>query len=516
MGKNVMRLFPRLAALLLVTWAGPASADWHEATSKHFHVYAEESPADLKAFATRLETFDAAVREARGTPDVDAGASTQVTVYALRDIRAVRELYGDPDSGVAGFYEPRASGSVAFVPRYGETGTYELGADSIFFHEYTHHLMFEDTDRPLPTWLTEGFAEFFANPMFNKDGSVTIGAPPKYRAEVLYDQGMGGLPLNKMLSGDYTYLTDLEFESLYGRGWLLTHLLSFDLKRRGQLTRYLDEIAKGTTPLKAAQTAFGDLKQLDQQLYAYFKTDKFTVATIAASKLHLPPIEIRPLSPAMSELMNVQIKFARESKRFSPGSLEGRARSVVSRYPDDARAATLLAQIEDAAKDYDHALVHADAALKLDPRSEDAMLAKGIASMNLAKANPKSADWNQVRSYFTAANRLDVESAEPLILFYRSFVAEGAAPTENALEGLKYALALAPQDSKLRLDAVGEFLKDGRFSDAREALVPLAYSPHTGKAHDAVRAILDRVDAKDKAPALAAWETAEKFYDDGD
>jgi tetratricopeptide (TPR) repeat protein len=508
------KVFKALVAAAAALQASTASAAWNEAVSKHFHIYADESPDELRAFATKLERFDAAVREARGTPDVDAGASTQVTVYVLRDMAAVRDIYGDRDSGVAGFYDPRASGSVAFVPRRGDTGKYELSAESVFFHEYTHHLMLEDTDRPLPSWLIEGFAEFFANPIFNQDGSVTIGAPPKYRAEGLYDQGMGGLALNKMLSGNFTYLTGLEFESLYGRGWLLTHLLSFDLKRRGQLTRYLDEIAKGTEPMKAAQSAFGDLGELDRQLYAYFKTDKFTVATIPASKLHLPPIEIRPLSPAMAELMETQIRFARQTKRYSPRSLEGRARDVVSRYPTDVRAVTLLAQIENAAKDYEAALRDADAALKLDPKSQPATLAKGIALMNLAKANPKTADWNQVRSYFTAANRLDVEDAEPLIQFYRSFETEGVPPTANAIDGLKYALVLAPQDSKLRLEAVGQFLKSNRLADAREALVPLAYSPHTGKAHDAVRKILESVDAKNAPQALTAWQAAEKLYDD--
>lgn len=506
------RLAACIAILSLVPGA-PANAAWNEAMSKHFHVYADEPADELKAFVTKLERFDAAVREARGAPDVDAGASTKVSVYVLRDITAVREIYGDRESSVAGFYLPRASGPVAYVPRNGETGTYELSADSIFFHEYTHHLMFEDTDRPLPTWLTEGFAEFFASPVFNADGSVTIGGPPRYRAEVLYDQGLGGLPLIKMLTGDYTWLTDLQFESLYGRGWLLTHLLSFDRARRGQLTRYLDEIAKGTPPLQAAQAAFGDLNRLDRELNAYFKADKFTVSTIAANKLHVPPIEVRALSPAMAELMDVQIKFERESKHYAPASLVGRARDVVRRYPEDARAATLLAEIENSAKQYDAAIKDADTALKLDPKSEPATLAKGESMLNLAKDDPKAADWAAVRSTLGAANRMDVEDAEPLILFYRSFVAQGIKPTDNAVEGLKYALLLSPQDPKLRLEAVGEFLKDNRLADARETLVPLAFSPHTGKAHDAVRKILDGVDARNTTQALLAWQTAEKLYE---
>jgi hypothetical protein len=141
------------------------------------------------------------------------------------------------------------------------------------------------------------------------------------------------------------------------------------------------------------------------------------------------------------------------------------------------------------------------------------MLAKGEAMMNLAQANPKTADWSAVRAVLGSANRMDVEDAQPLILFYRSFVAQGREPTDNAIEGLKYALILAPQDAKLRLEAVGQFLKDNRLGDARETLVPLAYSPHAGKAHQAVRKILDGVDARNTAQALQAWQVAEKLFE---
>src|SRR4051794_40466785 len=98
-----------LMATALAVAATPASAAWNEAISKHFHVYADESPDEIRAFATKLERFDAAVREARGKPDVAAGSSAQVSVYVLRDINAVQELYGA--GGVAGFYIPKATGS---------------------------------------------------------------------------------------------------------------------------------------------------------------------------------------------------------------------------------------------------------------------------------------------------------------------------------------------------------------------------------------------------------------------
>ena len=508
-----MRTFLKfVAGACALFQATSASAAWNEAVSKHFHIYADESPEALKDYATKLERFDAAVRIGRGMPDDDSGNATQVSVFVLRDEAAIGRIFdGDPDSGVAGFYEPHASGSVAFVPRRGDIGKFELTADSVFFHEYTHHLTLEDNDRPLPTWIVEGFAEFFATPIFNADGSVTIGAPPRYRAQSLYSMG---LPLQKMLSGDFTYLTGEEFESIYSRGWLLTHLLTFDLKRHGQITRYTDEIEAGTPPLKAAQDAFGDLKQLDRALNDYFKKDVFSVVTIPASKLHLPPIDVRPLSPAMAKLMDDKIKLARGGKRLFAKQLASHARGVVLDYPDDARAATLHAQLELAAQNWDEASMAADAALRLDPKSDQAMIVKGAALMNLAKANPAAADWGQIRSFFTAANRIDTENAEPLVQYYRTYVAQGIAPTQNALDGLEYALALAPQDDKLRLEVVGQFLKTGRLDKARAAIVPLAYSPHSGKAHETVRKILDGIDARNIPQATVAWQAAQKLYDD--
>ena len=87
-----MRFRVWLCAVVLIAGGTRADAAWNEATSKHFHVYADESPEELKAFATKLETFDAAVREARGTPDVDPGAATRVTIYVLPDMAAIGRL----------------------------------------------------------------------------------------------------------------------------------------------------------------------------------------------------------------------------------------------------------------------------------------------------------------------------------------------------------------------------------------------------------------------------------------
>lgn len=504
-----------LACVLAAAIAGtPAHAAWHEAKSKHFVVYADAPADELTSYAEKLERFDAAFREARGVPDVAPGQSTRVTLYMVRDLASLRNLYGDKESGVAGFYLPKASGSVAFVPEKSQNGRWMLSADSIFFHEYSHHLMLQDADRPLPTWLTEGFAEFFATPEFKPDGSVMIGKPPLYRAEELYE--MSSLPLEKMLAGDFRNIDGWQYQTIYGRGWLLTHLLSFDPKRRGQLTKYLDAIQAGVPSLKAAEDSFGDLKALDRELRLYFKKDDFTAANIPASKLKMSPVSVRPLTPGEARVINVKLRIARGGKKLFARSLVGTARRAAVDYPEDAAVLTTLAQIEleaDNAKEADHA---ADLALQIEPESFDALIVKGRAMTALAKENPSSADWNAVRSMFLKANKIDPEAAEPLVLFYRAYVAEGVRPTDNAIEGLTYAVALAPQDSGLRMELIGRLIDDNWLGDARKMLIPIAYSPHMGKWHDSVVAILQQLDAGDREQAKGKWEAVQKKYYDED
>ena len=54
-----------LALVAACVMAVPASAEWVEATSRHFVVYSDESPEKVREFTEKLERFDRAVRTAR-------------------------------------------------------------------------------------------------------------------------------------------------------------------------------------------------------------------------------------------------------------------------------------------------------------------------------------------------------------------------------------------------------------------------------------------------------------------
>jgi hypothetical protein len=105
---------------------------------------------------------------------------------------------------------------------------------------------------------------------------------------------------------------------------------------------------------------------------------------------------------------------------------------------------------------------------------------------------------------FSAANKIDPEDPEPLLLFYRAHLADGKAPTANAIAALHYASDLVPQDLGLRMTSGVLHLQNGDLPTARRTLVLVAYNPHGGKLSEVATAVIAKIDANDRAGALKA------------
>jgi len=499
--------------MMLAVAAAPASAAWQQAESRHFVIYSEQKPDELKAYAERLERFDQAVRVARGMKDPALTESGKLTVFVLKNGDAIEAILGAQGSGIAGFYLPQASGAVAFVNRAKSSDKFDLSGETVFFHEYLHHLMLQQSDLALPSWLVEGFAEFFATAKIEDDGSVTLGYVPEYRSLGLFN--LRGLTMEEMLGATDRNIDAEEWELTYGRGWLLAHYLTFDKPRRGQLGRYITGIQRGEPAIDSARAAFGDLKILGRELDAYLKEKRHSGIGIPAAKLVVGPVALRTLSPAENAVLPLRMKLAIGYKKRFLGKLLSDARSVASTYPADAPALTALSSAEFDSKHYDLALAAANRALAADANLRDAMIAKGQAALELAKANPKAANWKDIRSGLTRANRLDPDDAEPLMLFYQSFAAEGVPATRNAVTGLAYAHGLVPQDDEVRMLLVRQLIGDGNFASAEKMYGPIAYDPHAGKARQARMLVVARLKAKDARGAIAKLDEL-KAKDDKD
>lgn len=497
-----------LLALAATVAPSAASAEWHQATSRHFVVYANDKPERLKAFAEKLERFDKAVRVKRGFKDPPLGAASRLTVYVVNDVSAIEKLVGQ--TGVAGFYIPRASGSVAFVPREtdGDRSS-DLTADAVFFHEYTHHLMLANYRGALPAWLVEGFAEFHSTARFQPDGSVWLGVPGEHR-----NFGLGasrGSSLDEMLKGDMTKMDGLEREALYGRGWVLTHMLFFEPSRRGQLTTYLNAMNEGSPSLDAARLAFGDLKQLRRDLDAYMTRPKLSYDAVPATALQIDPISVRPLRAGEAAFLPVRMRSTRGVNKKSALALVTDGRRVATRFPDDPAVQGALAEVEFDAGNFDQAEAAAGRALARDPRDTQSLIYMGRVKIARATA-AKSTDpavWRDARKWLVTASQVDTEDPAPKVLYHASFIAAKESPTRNAADALLQAHALAPQDPSLRLQVVRQYLIEGKLPEARRTMTPIVLNPHSGGS-PWIKSLVARLDAGDVKGALAAYDSETK------
>jgi tetratricopeptide (TPR) repeat protein len=500
-------LFGIAALLLALAFPAVGEAKWRQASSTHFVIYSEESPDSLRKFAERLERYDSAMRFIRGLADYDPGAANRLTIYVVPDLGTVRRLHGRGSGSIAGFYVPRAGGSIAIVPRRGLGGGQNaLDEEGVLRHEYAHHFMFENYPVAFPSWYIEGFAEFHATSEFEDDGSVGIGRPALHRAYGL----MSGnpLPLDKMMALGNERLRPDQLEAIYGRGWLLTHYLTFNEQRRPQLGKYLKALNSGKTGTEAATAAFGDLQLLQREVDRYMMQRRMSYMKIPPAKLKTGRIDVRELSAGEDAVMDLKIRSRRGVDDKQARELLPLMRKAAAPFPNDAAVQVTLAEAEFDAGQYKEAIAAADRALAADPKSIDALLYKGRAMLALARdSSEKAKAVAEARKLFAAANRLDPDDPEPLILFYNSYFAGDAKPTANAVMGLNHAFQLAPQDRGLRMMVARQYLVDGKAQEARHVLGPIAFDPHSGGMGAVAAAIIASLDKGGAAAALQRFDT---------
>jgi tetratricopeptide (TPR) repeat protein len=483
-----LRLTLIAAALAFV--AGPAGAAWHKASTPHFVIYADEKPDDLRAYAEKLERFDKAVRVARGMKDPPFGDGNRLTVYIVPDALSVARLKRGADPAVAGFYRVNATGSYAFIPRRISKDLL-ITPDVVFFHEYAHHLMFQDLSTPMPPWLTEGFAEFMGTAEVGKDGSVGLGVAPTHRAWALKGKVRNPFPFTQMLAAEPAR-TNEERSALYARGWLLSHYLTFAPKRKGQLEAYLAAMAAGQAPGEAARATFGDLQALERETIDYLRADKFPYLTIPAMALPIGKVEIAPLSPGLAAMLPLALRMHSGSE--APADYLGDIRAAAAAYPGDAAVQVLLSEAETRNKQYRAAEASADRALAANPALIAAMIQKGRALAGRAEAREAGVTFANARDWFMKANRADPEDPEPLLLYYQTYAAERVRPTANAIAALHYASDLAPQDMGLRLQSARLHAAAGNKAEARKRAILVAFNPHNVALAEQARRFVEQLD----------------------
>jgi tetratricopeptide (TPR) repeat protein len=270
-------------------------------------------------------------------------------------------------------------------------------------------------------------------------------------------------------------------------------------ERKDQTGKYIAAINDGKTPIEAAQV-FGDLRALDRELERY-KTGTFKLFGVGVERLAIGDIIVRKLSPGEAATMRVRILSKNGVDEKTAPKVYELAKKACAPFPNDPGAQMVLAEAAFDANDYAAAEAAAERAAAADPKLVDAFLYKAMARMAVAaKAeDEKKETWSAIRKIIVAANKLDTEDPEPLILYFQSFIQARQVPSKGAREGMYKAFELAPQDSGLRMSTASVYMNDGDFEMARALLKPLAFDPHAKGMAEAAAAMIKEIDRREAA-----------------
>lgn len=494
-----------LAAVLFWCVASDALAEWHEASSDHFVIYADESEREIRKYSDRLERYYSAMSTVLPSKKIKPSPSNRVTIYVVRNERIVRELYSAGDSRyVRGFYVPQAGGSLAIIPSIDVTGSKASESEQVLMHEYAHHFMAENTPYLVPRWYVEGYAEYFATAKFEANGAVGLGLPAVHRANELFTGR--DVSIERLLdSKRYEANKSKDYDNFYGRAWLLFHYLFSDGGRRKQLVDYLNRLNNGEAELAAAIAAFGDLKALDKALDHYLQQRSMKYFSVPSEWLSVGQITVRRLSEAEAASMPIRIRSKRGVNEKTALEVVQTAREVAVKYPNEPAVQAALAEAEFDAGNDEAALRAADSALAVAPENMTALIQKGYALTRMAINSKTDEAWLAARRHFVSVNRIENDHPIPLIYYYLSFLQQGKEPTKVALEGLEWALELAPYDHGVRMMVAAQQMRDKRYADAMRTISPLAYNPHAGADNPAI-ALLEK--AREALASEAGSEAA--------
>jgi hypothetical protein len=458
------KLVGAAVAIASLAWMpGTAHAKWQRAETTHFVIYSEQKEEQLRAFAEKLERFDAALRKLYPVrPDAPGG---RVTIYELPNATALRRVMNAAGSNADGVYRADATGALALTSR---AATSDSWSDFVLLHEYAHHFMLQNFTAAFPKWYVEGFAEFVATTRFDKDG-LSLGLPALHRSYAF--QMRGTLPFRRILANDFEGADGNDIAYLYGIGWALTHYLTFDEGRKGQLGKYLQAIDRGKTPAQAAEV-FGDLRLLERELGAYIHR-RFRYLTYPYDVLPTGKIEVATVSLAENAVIPIRIESkygvgAEEAKRLVP-----LARAAAAPYPDDLFAQCMLAEAEYDAGNLAEAEQAVDRALAKVPEGYCALIYKAMVQVAVARKNKATASdpaWSTARRAILRANRAALSETYPMLLYYQSFGAAGVTPPASAVNALIAAADAVPQDTTLQVLATKELLRARREDEARSRL----------------------------------------------
>ncbi|MET3666261.1 hypothetical protein [Caulobacter sp. 1776] len=447
-----------------------ATGDWLHTQSPAFSLYGRVSEKTLVQMARDLEDFDGLLRALHGVDTGPIGRPLPIYLTPRQfDLRRVRPGLVN----VLGFYSASVGDVFAVM-------TTEGGEDQgrwVLFHEYTHHFMKQHAPAAYPSWLVEGYAEYFMTARFKPD-VVELGVPS---SRIAWLRGAVWSPFDEIVSRKAVAGKRSDITAFYAQSWLLTHYMLSDPERLSRLTRYATAVAGGGDPVALLPEAVGaPFADLERILKRY-------MTALPGRRIPRPPsgalqLTVAPMPASADDLLLENQRLKMGVPPAERPEVLAMIRERAARYPGDRLAELTLARAENDFGERAKAQALLRGRIAADPRDVEAIQMLGWSYMLQARADRAQAPrlLNEARDWFGKGFAIDPDNALLLFDYAISRRGEPGYPNDNAVNVLLRAQQLAPQVAAFRMAAADALMRRDRFDEAAAMVEPVFNDPHAG------------------------------------
>jgi tetratricopeptide (TPR) repeat protein len=258
--------------------ASMAKDVWLKAESKHFTLIGDASEKEIRNAGMRLEQFREAFSQifSQIFSSSVVNSPVPITVIVFKNDLAYKPFkphYQGKPAEVSGHFQ--SSGDSAYIAL--AAGRSEANPYAVIFHEYVHALTSAAAfptppGAPLPTWLSEGLAEYFSTFEVVSGGKKgRLGAAIMSHTRLLRERPL--IPLETLMAVDQTspFYTESDKKNLfYAESWALTHCLLRAGGRRSQFRQFVKALAQGKAADESFKQSFQtDYTTIEQELKNY-------------------------------------------------------------------------------------------------------------------------------------------------------------------------------------------------------------------------------------------------------
>jgi tetratricopeptide (TPR) repeat protein len=457
--KRILLLTLVASALLAFPLRSAKHENWIEVRSPNFTVISNAGEKQARKTALQFEQIRTVFRDslavAREHP------TPVITIFAAKDEKSLSELlpeYWTPGhSHVGGLFSYR-------MDQFNIAVNLDAQGDNPFktvYHEYYHALTMPYIPN-LPTWLSEGLADFFGNTEIS-GGNATMGkADPRLIMEL---RGNTLIPLDvlfKVTQSSPYYNEQNKTSVFYAESWALTHylLIGDNQSHRQALLDFATAVSRGESTNEAAARVFGDINKLQRNLHDYVGKSTFSFFKMKAPA-ELPPSDVsaRPLSEAEADAYRGGF-FAMRGQVIEANAM---LQEALQLDPNLALAYQNMALSKFFSGQRDAALASTTKAISLD--SKNALTRYLRAYLVTHGVGPR--DYTQVEADLRESIALNPNFAPPygLLAWY---LAERNRDLPEALALGQRAVALEPANTSYQLDLAQVLAHMQRFDEAQK------------------------------------------------